>query len=131
MSSRPRGRMTAIIGVSVAAVGALGAFGVNSWARADSIDAGYHRLVLNLKHPAQSIYILGKDAGASDFGQGFCVSGPLAAGLLSTPYRAQNLSTVKIIPSQSPHCDSGPGAETTAQVPGDDGILDFTINVDN
>jgi hypothetical protein len=134
MSNRSRGRVAAMIGVSMAAVGALGAFGVNSWARADT---GYHYLVVQLKNPVESLWIVGPNVVSIprgeefDANKGFCVRGPLGAGPLTTPYRLQNLGRVKVISFSSRDCSGGAKMEKSAQVPGEDGTPYFTLNFDN
>ena len=129
MNNRSRKRMAAIIGVSVAA-GTLGAIGVNSsaWADNRSPDSRVKTLVIQLQNPVGSLYINGTDERSGGINNGFCVRGPLQAGEMTTPYRVQNLTWVKLTTFSDNDCTNGYLKEQQALVPGDDNPY-FTVTV--
>jgi hypothetical protein len=130
MSTLSRRRVAAVIGVVVAAVGALGAWGVNSSAQA--VPDGTHILVIRLAAPAQSIWVIGSsESVVSPIKQGFCMTGPFLGGPLTTPYLVRNLSIVTINAFNSRDCGDGYEAGLHAQVPSNDGNFYFTVDVNN
>jgi hypothetical protein len=124
MRSRPRGRMAAMIGASLAVVGALGALGVNASASAATI----HRLNVQLTNPVGSVFISAGDATIGNTNNGFCVRGPLGAGTLNTPYRVEGLNRVKVVTFSSKDCTAGVLAEQNGLVPDDDSPY-YTITI--